>query len=413
MVALELSSGNVSTSSASVKAPGGVGQSVGAVVLGGDFLGLGIVRSLGRKGVPICVVDDEYSISRLSRFASCAARVPNLRDEPRIVDSLLEIGRRLQLKGWVLYPTREEIVAAVSRNRRVLSDLYRVPTPDWETVKWAWDKRNTYKLANQLSIPAPKTWYLRDLTELQSIDGHPPWVIKPAIKENFIYATKAKAWRADSRAELIERFTAAATLVGGPGEVMVQELIPGDGNQQFAYCAFFKDGAAVGSMTVRRRRQHPAEFGRASTFVETTEEPLVEELSQRFLRAINYYGLVELEYKFDTRTGEYKLLDVNARTWGYHTLGLRAGVDFPYLLFADQMGRPLGNYRAPVGVKWIRLVTDLPTGALEIWRGRLKWREYLGSLTNIDIESVFCRDDPLPGFLELALIPYLAVKRGF
>ena len=413
MVALELSSGNVSTSSASVNAPVAVGQSVGAVVLGGDFLGLGIVRSLGRKGVPICVIDDEYSISRLSRFVSCASRVPNLRDEPRIVDSLLEIGQRFQLNGWVLYPTREEIVAAVSRKRRLLSELFRVPTPEWETVKWAWDKRNTYRLANQLSIPAPKTWYLRDVTELQSIDGHPPWVIKPAIKENFIYATKAKAWRADSRAELIERFCEAATLVGGPGEVMVQELIPGDGNQQFAYCAFFKDGAAIGSMTVRRRRQHPAEFGRASTFVETIEEPIVEELSQRFLRAINYYGLVELEYKFDTRTGEYKLLDVNARTWGYHTLGLRAGVDFPYLLFADQMGRPLGSYRAPVGVKWIRLVTDLPTGGLEIWRGRLKWREYLRSLTSIHIESVFCRDDPLPGLLELALIPYLAVKRGF
>ncbi|HEX7226629.1 MAG TPA: hypothetical protein VF353_02545, partial [Candidatus Binatia bacterium] len=150
MVALELSSANISTSSASAKPPGAVGRSVGAVVLGGDFLGLGIVRSLGRKGVPICVVDDEYSISPLSRFASYAARVPNLRDEPRIVDCLLEIGQRLQLKGWVLYPTREEIVAAVSRKRRVLSDLYRVPTPEWETVKWAWDKRNTYRLANQL-----------------------------------------------------------------------------------------------------------------------------------------------------------------------------------------------------------------------------------------------------------------------
>ena len=34
-----------------------------------------------------------------------------------------------------------------------------------------------------------------------------------------------------------------------------------------------------------------------------------------------------------------KLLDVNARTWGYHSLGQRAGVDFPYLLYADQIGR--------------------------------------------------------------------------
>ena len=30
----------------------------GAVVIGGDFNGLGIVRSLGRQGIPVCVIDD-------------------------------------------------------------------------------------------------------------------------------------------------------------------------------------------------------------------------------------------------------------------------------------------------------------------------------------------------------------------
>jgi D-aspartate ligase len=387
-------------------------EAPGAVVLGGDFLGLGIVRSLGRKGVAVCVVDDEHSIARFSRFTTCAARVPNLREESRIVGSLLDLGRRLRLRGWLLYPTREEIVAALSRNRAALAEVFRVTTPPWRTVRWAWDKRNTYRLANQLAIPAPRTWYLRDVDGLESVDGNPPWVIKPAIKENFIYATKAKAWRANNRAELNQRFAQAAKLVG-PGEVMVQELIPGDGNQQFAYCAFFKEGRAVGSMTVRRRRQHPPEFGRASTLVETIEEPILEKLSKRFLRAIDYYGLVELEYKFDTQNRQFKLLDVNARAWGYHTLGVCSGVDFSYLLFADQMGEPLATCRARVGVKWIRLVTDVPTGALEVWRGSLAWREYLRSLANVQAESVFCRDDPLPGFMELALIPYLAIKRGF
>jgi D-aspartate ligase len=39
---------------------------VGAVVLGGDYQGLGIARSLGRRGVPICVLDDEHSIASAS-----------------------------------------------------------------------------------------------------------------------------------------------------------------------------------------------------------------------------------------------------------------------------------------------------------------------------------------------------------
>ena len=166
-------------------------------------------------------------------------------------------------------------------------------------------------------------------------------------------------------------------------------------------------------MVARRLRQHPPEFGRASTFVETINLPLLETISTRFLQAINYYGLVELEYKLDPCDGQYKLLDVNARTWGYHSLGQRAGVDFPSLLFADQLGETLQPCRAQDGVKWVRLATDLSTGLVEIMGKRLDWRAYIRSLKEVDVESVFSLEDPLPGFVELTLLPYLFMKRGF
>ena len=201
--------------------------------------------------------------------------------------------------------------------------------------------------------------------------------------------------------------------VVGPGEVMVQEFIPGNGTQQMAYCAFFKSGEAVGRMVVRRLRQHPAEFGRASTYVETVESPLLESLSERLLRAIDYYGLVELEYKLDPRDGEYKLLDFNARTWGYHSLGGRAGVDFPYLLFADQSGLAVVPCRAQPGIRWVRTLTDLPTALRSLISGDLEWRSYLRSLRRVHAEAVFSLDDPLPGLVEVALLPYLSWKRGF
>jgi|SRR5215831_14629041 len=385
---------------------------IGAVVVGGDYQGLGIVRSLGSRQLPVCIVDDEYSIAQFSRYATHAVTVKNLRDEKQTVDTLLEIGHRHSLKGWVLYPTRDETVAAFARYRASLTELFRVPTPEWECIQWVWDKRNTYRLANELAIPIPKTWYPRNIAELEQIAIDPPMVLKPAIKEHFIYATKVKAWRANSQSELRELFQRAVFHIG-PGAVMIQELIPGDGRQQFAYCAFFKGDRAVGSMVVRRSRQHPPEFGKASTFVETIELPLLEVMSERFLRAIKYYGLVELEYKFDLRDGQYKLLDVNGRTWGYHTLGSSAGVDFPYLLYADQLGEPVQPCRGQPGVSWIRLITDVPTSVLEMLRGRQNWRTYLLSLKGFNVESVFSCKDPLPGLVELALIPYLSVRRGF
>jgi predicted ATP-grasp superfamily ATP-dependent carboligase len=166
-------------------------------------------------------------------------------------------------------------------------------------------------------------------------------------------------------------------------------------------------------MTARRRRQHPPEFGRASTYVETIDLPEIVEPAERLLRAIGYYGLVEVEFKRDARDGGYRLLDVNARTWGYHTLGQSAGVDFPAMLMADQLGEPVSERAAVPGVRWIRLVTDLPTAAVEIAAGRLSVRDYVRSLLQSDAEAVLSRDDPLPGLAEIALVPYLAIKRGF
>jgi predicted ATP-grasp superfamily ATP-dependent carboligase len=388
------------------------GRAVGAVVIGGDYQGLGIVRSLGRRGWPVCVIDDERSIARFSRWTTHAISVPDLRGEDATVAELLRAGRTLGLDGWVLYPTREETVAALSRNRERLEERFRVPTPAWETIRVAWDKRETYRRAEELGISAPRTWYPREAKDLVQIDTSGPFVIKPAIKEHFVYETKAKAWRADEHSDL-ERLFDRARQVVGDGEVMVQELIPGDGRDQVAYCAFFKDGRAIGRMTARRRRQHPPEFGRASTYVETIDLPEIVEPAERLLRAIGYYGLVEVEFKRDARDGGYRLLDVNARTWGYHTLGQSAGVDFPAMLMADQLGEPVSERAAVPGVRWIRLVTDLPTAAVEIAAGRLSVRDYVRSLLQSDAEAVLSRDDPLPGLAEIALVPYLAIKRGF
>jgi D-aspartate ligase len=391
----------------------GVSRDVpGALVIGGDYQGLGIVRSLGRQGVPICVLDDEHSISRFSRYATYGIRVPDLRNTDKALETILEVGRRLDLKGWVLFPTRDELVACLSLHKSKLSEFFRVPTPHWDTIRWMWDKRNTYQLARELNMPIPETWLAPTLEDLDKITTSFPLALKPAIKEHFFYATKAKAWRANTRTELRELFGLAAKLVD-PGEILIQDLIPGNGRNQFSYCAFFKEGKAIGSMVSRRLRQHPHEFGRASTYVETIDLPALEALSERFLRAINYYGLVEVEFKLDPRDGQFKLLDVNPRTWGYHTLGPSAGVDFASLLYADQLGASAAPSRGKAGVSWIRLVTDFPTGVIDVSHGRLGFREYIRSLRSFSTEAVFSQEDPLPGVVECALLPYLWIKRGF
>jgi D-aspartate ligase len=337
-------------------------------------------------------------------------RVKDLRDEGRTVEAILELGARFDLKGWVLFPTRDETVAALSRHRAKLSKIFRVPTPEWDTVKWAWNKKNTYNLAQQLQIPCPRTFTPRTIDELRSLEPSLPLAIKPAVKENFFYATGAKAWRAETMAELESLYIKAARQID-PTEILVQEIIPGDGTRQISYCAFFRDGEAHSSLVARRTRQHPREFGRAASYVESINLPQIETLAVRFLKAINYYGLVEIEFKQDPRDGDYKLLDVNARTWGFHALGYPAGVDFSYLLFADQLGTSTPRCRGEAGIGWVRMITDVPCALSAVLTGDLNLRSYFQSLRKTRVESVFCREDLLPSLAEVVLLPYLIAKK--
>jgi D-aspartate ligase len=384
-------------------------RKTGALVVGGDHPGLGIVRSLGRRGIPVYVLDDQWSVSSFSRYATRVIRVKDLRDERKTVDAVLEVGRHFDLEGWVLFPTRDETVAAFSRHRDELKSFFRVTTPEWNSVKWAWDKKNTYDLANQLNIPCPQTFSPQSADELPSLYSSLPLALKPAVKEKFFYATGAKAWRVETPRELRKAYADAAKI--DPENILFQEIIPGDGHQQFSYCAFYRNGQVHSSLSARRARQHPREFGRAATYVETVEVPVIEELSERFLKAIEYYGLVEIEFKQDPRDGKFKLLDVNARAWGFHALGFAAEVDFPYLLFADQMGESLPRCRAQAGIGWLRLLTDVPVALSDLLQGHLSWRSYFRSLKRTQIESVFCKEDPLPSLAEVVLLPYLIFKK--
>ncbi len=385
-------------------------QPVGALVVGGDHPGLAVARSLGRRGIPVYVVEDQRCVSSWSKYVKRVVRVENILDERRTVDAVLQVGQRYDLRGWVLFPTRDETVAAFSRYRAELADFFTVTTGEWESVQWAWDKAKTYELAETLGIPCPKTFNPKNIDELPSFYPRLPLAIKPAIKENFFYATGAKAWRAENPDQLRQLYEKAIAQIKAE-EILIQEIIPGGGQEQYSYCAFVQKGKPHSTLTARRLRQHPHDFGRAATYVETIESPEIEELSERFLKAIDYCGIVEIEYKRDPRDGQYKLLDVNARAWGFHGIGAGCGVDFPYAAYADLMKLPLEPAHAKAGVGWLRLVTDVPTALSDLMHGRLSVSGYVKSLRATRVESVFDWKDPVPSLAEMVLLPYLIFKK--
>jgi predicted ATP-grasp superfamily ATP-dependent carboligase len=113
-----------------------------------------------------------------------------------------------------------------------------------------------------------------------------------------------------------------------------------------------------------------------------------------------------VEYKFDARTGLYRLLDINPRLWTWSPLGKLAGTDFPYLLWQMMMNKEVAEQTARTGVRWMRVTTDLPAAVHEMLRGRLSLGTYLRSFRSPLQFSVMAADDPLPGLLDLPLYAY-------
>jgi predicted ATP-grasp superfamily ATP-dependent carboligase len=190
----------------------------------------------------------------------------------------------------------------------------------------------------------------------------------------------------------------------------VQELVPGDGGQ-YSHAALCRDGEPLATITARRTRQYPADFGRASTFVETIDDPETAEQAAAVFARMQLTGLAEVEFKRDERDGRLKLLDINPRVWGWHTLGAAAGVDFPYLLWQLVSGEHVPRVHARAGVRWLRLSTDLPTAVTEVAHRRMSAAAYLRSLHGPRESAIRSRDDPVPGLLELPLLAGTLARR--
>jgi predicted ATP-grasp superfamily ATP-dependent carboligase len=385
----------------------------GAVILGGSFHSLGAARNLAEHNVPVCIVDSGPCVSRFSRSVGRFIKCPSADDETRFVKFLVQIAEDKCMNGWVLFPSTDEYVRILAQHRERLSEHYLFTIPSWEVVRFLYDKRLTHRLAEEREVPTPKTYNPRNSDELVSLNLDFPIVIKPAISKRFMAATKKKAFRVNNEAELIDFYERTAAIID-PSEILVQELIPGRTENLYSFVGFFKDGVTVAGMSARRLRQHPMEFGRASTYVESLNVPELETLATQFLKGIAYSGLAEVEFMYDQKDARFELLEVNPRIWGWHTITIQSGLDLPYLAYSDAIGQEFVTGPVREGVKWVRLVTDIPTAVPEILSGRLTLHQYLASMSGDIGFAVLSLSDPLPFIADLFLAPYNYLNgRGF
>ena len=123
-------------------------------------------------------------------------------------------------------------------------------------------------------------------------------------------------------------------------------------------------------------------------------------------------GQIEDFIRRDARDDRLKLLDVNARAWGWHSIGAATGVDFAYLAWRIACGEPVEPMQGRSGVRWARLTTDVMAAAPELLAGRMPVGPYLRSLRRPLVGPIAAKDDPVPALLELPLLGARFVRRA-
>jgi predicted ATP-grasp superfamily ATP-dependent carboligase len=241
-------------------------------------------------------------------------------------------------------------------NRSRFPEDARIPFSDHGRYDALSDKENLFRLARKMGIPMPETLFSSDFTNLDDL-------ISKSVSMGFPLVVKA----AHSRARLNGRYTAStATYANDTAELrtilgkdpfdrtrfLVQEKISGPGLGIFLLA---RHGEVLAKFAHRRIREKPPSGG-VSVLCESILPP-VEALdaASRLISFNAYHGITMIEFKWDTVENRPKLIEVNARFWGSLNLAIRAGVDFPFLIYQLALGENVAGpayYRVGLKSRW-------------------------------------------------------------
>jgi predicted ATP-grasp superfamily ATP-dependent carboligase len=330
-----------------------------AIVLNMYYTGLGIARSLGVRGVRV------IGLSAVRRHYGNATRYaevrisPDSRKEPAaLFECLMDFGRKNGTRA-IIFPTRDDDIVFLDRYREKLGEYFVPAIPPRDQIGICLDKWETHRAAERAGIPAPKAWLVESRDEFAQVVPMItyPSVMKPVASYdwhrggNWKLVGGRKAVGITSRQHLIDEYSAISA---ADERVLIEEMVPGDDGQLLIAACFCDAQSRVASgFTARKLVQIPAAFG-TGCVVETVDRPDIMAMAERLLDSMGFHGIAEVEFKHDVATGEYKLIEINARPWDQHRLGTAAGTDVIWAAYLDYAGLPGARLVAgPAKVKWI------------------------------------------------------------
>jgi D-aspartate ligase len=372
---------------------------------GGSINALGITRNLGKNRVKVYYVDEEKNEAMFSRYCVRSFTIPGIQEDMRALGKLrnflVNFNKEISSSA-VIFPGSDLYCLALSSLKDEIVKEFHFALPSEEIVETLVNKKKFYQSLDKHMIPHPTTYFPECFDDVKRISKNVdyPVYVRPSISQIFTKRFHEKGFIAKSEKELIRYCALAAR---SRIDFMIQEIIPGPAMNLFGVCGYFnKNARPMGLFAYRRIREWPHKFGTNSLIesVSISDVSLISELAVNYLRSIGYHGLMEAEFKKDPRDGNFKFLEVNARSWWQNSFPTKCGINLVLMAYLDMIGGEIRNQeKYKVGVKWIYFLNDLRS-VLKMLRNReITIQNWFCSLRMINDYAYFSADDPLPSML--------------
>lgn len=357
-----------------------------AVVASVFQTGLNLMRDLEQKGIRAVGVDcNAQNPGFRSRYGS-SFLCPNPDKEPeRWMEFMLDLAKAIGEKP-VLIATSDIFVSAIGRHAEVLQEHFIFSVPGAKLAAALATKETQYALARQNGLPSPASAYVRSAEELEAFarSARFPVLLKPRHQREWQALPEGhplqicKTVSSGSAQELLAHYASVSRLVP---EAVVQEEIVGPDSAKYCYLSVYATtGRRLGACVVHEMRAYPLLYG-CATMVEPVIDEEIDAICDRFLRALNYIGLCEIEVKRDARDGRVLLIEVNPRFSGTGDAAKYTGLETGFLHYMDLAGmNPQPAAPTKFDFRHVMLAADMAAFPKYRAEGQMTCKEWLASL---------------------------------
>jgi D-aspartate ligase len=368
------------------------------VILGANTHGsLGIMRSLGRLGVPVYAVCSpprgpaSFSFYCKSSFVWDFAHAKPEDTASYLLQIRKQIGRRC-----ILIPTWDEMAVFAAAYCDALKEGFLYPRQSPDLARSLCSKREMPELARRFGVPTPGVVFPKGLEDiLKYIEtARFPVMLKGIDGNKLKERTGKKMVVAHTPRQLRETY--AALEDADEPKLMLQEYIPGGDDSIWMFNGYFNERSeCLVAFTGRKLRQTPIHTGMTSLGI-CLRNDVIEKTTIEFMRALGYKGILDIGYRYDARDGQYKVLDINPRIGATFRLFVAEnGIDVVRALYLDLTGQQVPPSCQREGRKWF-VESDLKSCLDYRREGDLTIRQWLSSLRGIEEAGYFAWDDLTP-----------------